>query len=291
MSSYRFPGSDHGSRRSKRRVHDESASILSDDSSEVSSITRQTIDPAQNTKPVMKHSQKNDVEGGVPVEGPLENGSSMKTQYNSERSSLRDRLSPFGQRCKSFWDEHKRLIITAGVGVILIVIVIAVSVSVSGNNNNQEAAAPAPERDQELVEIMSTISTSQSLSDPNSPQYMAKQWMIEEDPLQLTPSDFVSDGRILQRYALAVFYFSTGGPESWDPNSWLQGEECISQYWIGLSCNDNDEVRAMAFGKSTLSLVLFCPRYILPSFSHLPIRNVPKTTLAYLALFLPRLEP
>jgi hypothetical protein len=197
----------------------------------------------------MKHSQKTDVEGGVPAEGPVENGSSMKTLYNSERSSLRERLSPIGQRCKSFWETNKRYIIIAGVGIVLIVIVLAVSVSVAGRNTNQEAAAPAPERDQELERIMSTISSSESLSDPNSPQYMAKQWIIEEDPLQLAPSDFVSDERILQRYSLAVFYFATGGSESWKPNSWLQGEECSGQFWIGLSCNDSNEIRAMAFGK------------------------------------------
>lgn len=264
MASYRLSGSDHGSHRSKRKVHDESApSILSDDSSEVSSITRQTMDPAPETAPAMEHPQKSDVEGGVPVESPLENTSSTKTQYPSERSSLRERLTPFGLRCKffcenvwlrckSFCENNRRLVITAGVGAIFVVIVVVISVTVSGRNTNQEAATVAPRRDQELVNIMSTISSSQSLSDQTSPQYMAKQWMIEEDPLQLTPSDFVSDGRILQRYALAVFFFATGGPESWDPNSWLQGEECAGQYWIGLSCNDNDEVRAMAFGESTV---------------------------------------
>eukprot|EP00544_Gedaniella_sp_CCMP2646_P011764 CAMPEP_0202482554 /NCGR_PEP_ID=MMETSP1361-20130828/1956_1 /ASSEMBLY_ACC=CAM_ASM_000849 /TAXON_ID=210615 /ORGANISM="Staurosira complex sp., Strain CCMP2646" /LENGTH=564 /DNA_ID=CAMNT_0049110493 /DNA_START=48 /DNA_END=1740 /DNA_ORIENTATION=- len=265
MASYRLSGSDHGSHRSKRKVHDESApSILSDDSSEVSSITRQTMDPAPETAPVMEHPQKSDVEGGVPFESPLENTSSTKTQYPSERSSLRERLTPFGLRCKSFceitWlrcksfcENNRRLVITTGVGTIFVVIVVVISVTVSGRNTNQEAATVAPRRDQELVNIMSTISSSQSLSDPTSPQYMAKQWLIEEDPLQLTPSDFVSEGRILQRYALAVFYFATGGPESWDPNSWLQGQECAGQYWIGLSCNDNDEVRAMAFDDFGLS--------------------------------------
>lgn len=246
MASYPFPGND-GSRRSKRRVYDESEAFSDEESSAVSSITRQTFPNQQ--QPIMKRPERSDVEDGVPVEAPLETkGSSTRTQY-SERPSFRERLAPHGQRFKSFCGTNKRLIITAGIGLLLIVIVVVISVTVSGRNTNQESAAPVPERDQELLEIMSTISSSESLSDPSSPQYMAKLWMIEEDPLQLTPSDTVSDERILQRYSLAVFYFATGGPESWDPNSWLQGEPCSGSFWIGLSCNDSDEVRAIAFGK------------------------------------------
>jgi hypothetical protein len=185
--------------------------------------------------------KKSDVEGGVPVEGPLSTTTAANYDHYNGPS--------FRQRLSSFWHEHKKLIILGGIGVLLIVIVIVISVTVSGRSNEQESAS-LPARDQALTNIMATVSSSESLSDPTSPQYKAKEWMISVDPLQLTPSETVTNQRILQRYALAVFYFATGGPESWDPNSWMTGDECSGQFWIGLSCDDNDEVRAMAFGKS-----------------------------------------
>lgn len=193
----------------------------------------------------MERPEKSDVEGGVPVERPLDS-SSIETY--SDRPSLRERFSPFGRRLSTFWQNNKKLIVLGGIGVLLIVIVVVISVTVTGRDTNEEAAQTTA-RDQALTDIMSTVSSSQALSDPSSPQYMAKEWMINDDPLQLTPSETVTDQRIVQRYALAVFYFATGGPESWNPNSWMAGNECSGQFWIGLSCDDNDEVRAMAFGK------------------------------------------
>jgi len=259
-----------GSRRSMRRVHDESESVLSDDSSMVSSITRQSLGTRQSShpQPSMQHTEKSDVEGGVPVAGPLDTTiltppdrpsmwKRISTVPNSARSSFWKRSTSthdsdgpsWKQRLSFYWQNKKELIIFGGIGVLLIVIVVVISVTVSGRDKNAESAPASPSRDQALMDIVSTISSSQALSDPTSPQYKAKAWLILDDPLLLTPSETITDQRILQRYALAVFYFATGGPETWNPNSWMQGNECSGQFWIGLSCNDNDEVRAIAFGK------------------------------------------
>lgn len=272
MPPFPWPGDGLPGRKSKRRVYDESESVLSDDSSMVSSISMGTNNNNRSQQAVVRHPTKRDVEGGVPVgapsEGPLErkqSGTHSGTQEYSERApSLRERvssrvsssrqslsssLSSFGQRALAFCRNNKKPLIIGGIAVLLIVIVVVISVTVTGRDTTEETAPAAPARDQALTDIMSTISTSHSLSDPNSPQYQAKEWLINDDPLALTPSDTVSDERILQRYALAVFYFATNGPEKWNPNSWMLGNECSGQFWIGLSCNDNDEVRSMAFGK------------------------------------------
>lgn len=211
----------------------------------VSSITRQSMGTNRTQASMQQHPEKSDVEGGVPVEGPLDRET---TPRRSDSLSLEQRLSSLGQRVSTFWQNHKKMIILGGIGFLLIVIVVVISVTVSGRDTNEQTAA-VPARDQELTDIMLTITSSEDLFNPESPQYEAKEWMINEDPLVLTPSETVSDERILQRYALAVFYFATDGPESWNPNSWMAGNECSGQFWIGLSCDDYDEVRAMAFGK------------------------------------------
>ena len=49
------------------------------------------------------------------------------------------------------------------------------------------------------------------LSDPTSPEYMAKEWIIHEDPMQLWPTDKA----FIQRYLLAAFYFDTHQVADW----------------------------------------------------------------------------
>ena len=49
------------------------------------------------------------------------------------------------------------------------------------------------------------------LSDPTSPEYMAKEWIIHEDPMQLWPTDKA----FIQRYLLAAFYFDTHQIADW----------------------------------------------------------------------------
>jgi hypothetical protein len=52
---------------------------------------------------------------------------------------------------------------------------------------------------------------SQKLRDPSSPEYMAKEWLIHEDEMELLPThkDFI------QRYLLAAFYFDTHQIAEW----------------------------------------------------------------------------
>lgn len=262
--------------------------MLSEDSSVVSSISMGTNrNLSNNNEATMQQSrvERSDVEDGVPVtmesappERPLERKStkdehssaprrpSLKERFMASRQRLSssihslasssgsligERLAPCGQRVSSFCRNNKKWLAIGGVALLLIVIVVTVSVTVTGRDSS-ETAAPLPERDQALTDIASSVSSPQSLSDPNSPQSKALDWLINEDPLVLTPSIVTTDDRILQRYALAVFYYATDGPNSWLPNSWMNGNECSGQFWIGLSCNDNDEVRSMAFGELVL---------------------------------------
>lgn len=63
----------------------------------------------------------------------------------------------------------------------------------------------------------------QSLTDPNSPQSLALEWL--KSPLN---SDFVEEERLIQRYVLATLFYSTAG-EGWNSDfMWLtSSDECI----------------------------------------------------------------
>jgi hypothetical protein len=150
-----------------------------------------------------------------------------------------------------------------GLALVVFVAIIAGSIVAAqrkgGSDDAKESSPPLVDdadvalnaREQSLMNIFVTVS-AQGLDVVNSPQYKAKEWMFHEDLLVLTPSAIVSPERIAQRYALAVFYFSTNGSESWSTNNWLLGDECSNMYWNGISCNENNEVRALAFGKYRL---------------------------------------
>ena len=72
--------------------------------------------------------------------------------------------------------------------------------------------------------------------DGNSPQSMALEWIINQDPAQLDPNNVY----LPQRYALAVLYYSTGGPTSWsETNHWMSGKGyCL---WHGVECLGEDD--------------------------------------------------
>ncbi|CAB9505242.1 LRR receptor-like serine threonine-protein kinase [Seminavis robusta] len=86
---------------------------------------------------------------------------------------------------------------------------------------------------------------SSAFDDSSSPQSRAASWAIEEDGLSASLP--VRDPKLLQRYALAAFYFATGG-DSWSQcgrnsagcatsNPWLTAaDECT---WFSLGCSND----------------------------------------------------
>jgi hypothetical protein len=110
--------------------------------------------------------------------------------------------------------------------------------------------AQLTDRQQLMHDIIMGVSGDEALQNTASPQSQARKWLLFEDILWLSPISSFTSERIIQRYALATFYFSTDGPNSWKDNNWMKGDECKGDFWDGISCNENNEIRAIAFGKS-----------------------------------------
>ena len=91
--------------------------------------------------------------------------------------------------------------------------------------------------------LLLTVSDADALDDEDSPQGQAFKWVDLEDPIipQLVPGTSSNraaagdDAQIIQRYTLAVMYFSLNGA-SWINNTgWLGGTtECD---WYGIKCS------------------------------------------------------
>jgi hypothetical protein len=120
-----------------------------------------------------------------------------------------------------------------------------------------------------IQEQLELVVGSEKLNDPKSAQYRAKEWIINDDPMQLSPND----ANLMQRFLLAVFYFKTHEEGDWlscnapDEDSddfcfyqklvgvfpteyrgvawyrWLSGNhECM---WAGIFCDEFDQLRSL----------------------------------------------
>lgn len=63
----------------------------------------------------------------------------------------------------------------------------------------------------DFIEQLELEVGSQVLNDPTSPEYMAKEWIIHQDPAQLE----ANDRSFVQRFLMAAFYFDTHQQADW----------------------------------------------------------------------------
>ena len=160
----------------------------------------------------------------------------------------------------------RRYILGASGVIIIVIIVIVVVVVITGSGDDGLTQVPSATPSMMPSPAPSFAPTSAALSvflevlrgvyddqvyfekvftDLNSPQYKAAQWLTGDDTF---PKESFGDPKVLQRFALATFYFATNG-DSWhicnrfDPvctqdsseTSWLlDQDECD---WNSVTCN------------------------------------------------------
>lgn len=136
------------------------------------------------------------------------------------------------------------------------------------------SAAPTVKCNMDLVSrAVSLQSLLRDVSDPvsmvteGSAQNRAWKWLLEEDETFICPND----SNVIQRYVMAVFYYSTLG-ESWfscadnnntpcprgvDTYRWLTGaNECN---WFGVDCDVNGLVTGIIFGEFRVNFTRIFP--------------------------------
>jgi hypothetical protein len=148
---------------------------------------------------------------------------------------------------KKRWTK-KMVIWTVAKVMSALLMLIVLSAVLANKKREPQPGDPLTAEQQQIDTILIRITGPKLLTDPNTPQHLARQWLLYEDDIVKTASE---EG-VIQRYALAVFHFSTGGGDKhWAQNNWLIGPECGNddrEPWEGLNCNPEGEVRAMVFG-------------------------------------------
>uniref|UniRef100_A0A7S4VGA5 L domain-like protein n=1 Tax=Ditylum brightwellii TaxID=49249 RepID=A0A7S4VGA5_9STRA len=115
------------------------------------------------------------------------------------------------------------------------------------------------ERYNEIFDELSAVSNPDDLSNPDSPQGEAIDWLVNEDGLQLCPGDET----LTQRYVLAVLYYSTDGDNWFRCSNTEEGKlncdreaflspvsEC---QWGGVRCNDGEKVKKIGLDQNNLN--------------------------------------
>ena len=113
-----------------------------------------------------------------------------------------------------------------------------------------------------ITTLISDISGAIVITDPTSPQFMAYNWILNDDEQQL---DVKNTTQILQRYALATIYYSTNVQNTWiscgppDGSTACPTEEqrCLSKFsecqWTGITC-EGEIVTGISWRKFSLSV-------------------------------------
>jgi len=125
-------------------------------------------------------------------------------------------------------------------------------------------------RGEAMTEILSEITSEDLLRDNATPQGLAYTWILLEDPLRVDPCTYPT---VMQRYSLAVFYFSTTGTDWTTSTGWLSGESECS--WFGVSCGSDgsDRVATISLRDNNLDGTLPSELEGIPSLEELSLRN------------------
>lgn len=104
-----------------------------------------------------------------------------------------------------------------------------------------------------ISQYASMLSGAHTFDDPRHPVHKARDWIADEDQLQLCPDN----ANFIQRYILALLYYSTAG-DNWmrctvGGETPCQGERFLSAshecHWGGVTCDSLDRVKKLNLGK------------------------------------------
>ena len=101
-----------------------------------------------------------------------------------------------------------------------------------------------------MKELALTLSNSETLNDPSSPQSKAVEWLVEDELEHQKGWDVIE---LTQRYVLAVLYHSTRGYEwsNYAPESWFQASS-VCEWSSHVICNENGAISSLSLGRDNL---------------------------------------
>jgi len=103
----------------------------------------------------------------------------------------------------------KKRFVIWGLITISIMCVKEMEIAKSESKRNRNPILTDSSRGRAITMIASSISGMDAIANLHSPQYKAACWIINENAIQLDP--LTNSSALVQRYVLAVLYYSTQG--------------------------------------------------------------------------------
>ena len=217
------------------------------------------------TSSIENHNSNNTTGENGPITtssgGPTD--AEQPTDEEPVQAQKLDRMSIYA--CGRYIQFQRWHFLSLALLIVVICIVVPVSVVLTSNNNNDDEKTTTPinwtkEQIQDI--LFPSISSTDSLDDPNSPQSQALNWMTTPQSddegggsngasIVTSPDAKSVEWRIIQRYALAVLYYSTNGNEWKNQYGYLDvnkhecdwgGDNMLNNGWKSMDCNDKGEV-------------------------------------------------
>ena len=174
------------------------------------------------------------------------------------------------------------------VSIVMVLIIVAVTVAVvvfvgdNGNENNDGSSGTTavgldspiltPPEQMELIrsaleESPLTISVWDDLGETEieNPYRMAAAWIVEKDTRD-------READILPRFALAAFYYMTGGNQWLNSEGWLTNKS-VCDGWFGITCDIRGNVLEVELPKNNLKGPFPVPLILLKSLNSLWLEN------------------
>ena len=139
------------------------------------------------------------------------------------------------------------------VGFIVTCVAVTVGVVVSsraGEEISTNSVEPLSENQTDFAYMQDqilqwNISDEATIFDPTSAQYQALDWLVHVDPARFNVRD-TELSILMERYVLAVLYYSTNGPE-WTYQEGYLGELSVCS-WHGIHCDVLDDIIGIGLG-------------------------------------------
>ena len=113
--------------------------------------------------------------------------------------------------------------------VCIVAIVLAIAIPLSQDDKDPPTPSPTVQLPSDFLYDLFFPYSGSALDDLTTPQYRAFNWLLNDDPAQL-PLKETNDTTLMERYAAAVFYYSTGG-DNWIDKHYFLSNRSLCE-WI-----------------------------------------------------------
>ena len=186
---------------------------------------------------------ENDDEAQGTDESDDENGEERGTAEVKLKGLLNFPTPVHGKKSKGRSLRNSWLVVAMGLTVVGLIVGILFAAGVLGSGSSSDN----PFTEEDYITVFESVSERSLLETPKTPQRKALNWIMNLDTYGLSPVVSGNHDALIQRYAMALFYYSFTGSSWLLSTEWLSGTDVCT--WYGLHCSSDGTVSEIVIGK------------------------------------------